>query len=460
MIGHLPYKKILNTLTLSSFISYACHASDAKVSEHPRSSPNIVFILADDLSWADLSCYGHKVHETPHLDQLAKEGMKFTQFYAPAPICSASRASYLTGRSPAANHLEFVCKKGGNPKGTKVKTPSNVANFPLKHETIAETLDGSNYKTAFFGKWHLNKDVKRYLAWGKKFGPLQQGFDEGFEDRGSYPSAKPRNQGKYPNDSLVDKACSFIEKNKKNPFLLYFSHYYVHTPVSSNLSWLKEKYQKKYGNQASPKKVAYAAFVETLDHYTGQLIAQLKRQGLYKNTLIIFTSDNGGHPSYTDNGILKGSKWTLYEGGIKQPFIACWPNKIKPGSLCHSPAIGWDLYPTITEIAGVKGHDKVEGLSLTKLFKGESIQRELFFHFPYYHPAKGYEGTKPCSSIRSNDGYKLLYFYEDERLELYDLNKDPSEKNDLSKVEPDRASDLKKRLLKRLDDVGARMPTK
>src|SRR3546814_714157 len=293
--------------------------------------PNILIILADDLGWGDLGCYGNAQVVTPHLDRLAREGMRFTQAYAPAPICSPSRAAILTGRSPARLNFEFVTKPDGSPvpAGTRLQQPSFPRDLPLEEITLSEIID-STYRTGYFGKWHLTQENDHYLGWGEKLGPLQQGFEIGSENRGSHPysyTAQEKKtfgewkQGEYPPDALTQEAIGFLNSEKDQPFLLYYSMYYVHSPVRTRCRWLFEKYKSLLGAGATEKQIHYAAFLETMDAYIGQLLQALESTGQSENTLVIFLSDNGGHPGFWGNAPLRGSKWNLYEGGFRLPIL-------------------------------------------------------------------------------------------------------------------------------------------
>jgi uncharacterized sulfatase len=433
------------------------------------SSPNIVILYADDLGWSDLACYGNKFHHTPNLDKLAAEGMRFTNAYAAAPICSASRASILSGKSPARLNFEFVStdKRITN---KSLLPPKRTLELPLQEITFAEIAKQAGYKTAMFGKWHVAKHNGAYLKWSDTHGPLQQGFDVGSDDFGSHPYDKENQvsldleKGKFPNDSLAEMAANFIENQKENgkPFLLYFSSYYVHTPVTPNNSWLINKYQKEMSGFTIDE-IKYAAFVESMDFYFGQVISALKKNGFSENTIIIFTSDNGGHPRYTQNLPLRGNKWNLYEGGVREPFIIQWKEKLEPGTVSNVPIIAWDILPTIADLLNEKPPENIDGTSLLPLLLDNRTKkfekRSLYWHFPYYHPPLCYEGTKPCSSVREGK-YKLIYFYENEITELYNLETDPSEKNNLTDKLPLVSKKLQKKLMRELNNVEARFPIK
>jgi len=434
--------------------------------EKPNDLPNILIFYADDLGWTDIGYYGNNKNETPHLDKLASQGLGFTNAYAPAPICSASRASIMTGKSPAQLHFEFVATERSD-TGHILLPPKRTIELPLVEITIGEIAKYAGYNTAFFGKWHIAKHNGGYLKWSDTHGPFQQGFDVGSDHYGSHPyDSKNRGlvhlpEGTFPEDSLVLKSIGFLKKQQSTnqPFLMIFSSYYVHTPVIPNNSWLIEKYKKQLPD-ASENEIRYAAFVETMDYYYGQLLRALKEYGLEENTLVIFTSDNGGHPAYTDNAPLRGNKWNLYEGGIRVPFIVRWPGKIKSNTKSRIPVIQWDILPTLCDLTGQPIPENLDGESLLSLFTRHSSQlnrKSIYWHFPYYHPPNAYEGTKPCSAILQGDD-KLIYFYEDERVELYNLKNDPGEKIDLAGERPEFASQMKEALMNRLNRVDARFP--
>ncbi|QDV20441.1 Arylsulfatase [Gimesia panareensis] len=460
-----------------------CFSLPVSAAETP---PNIVFILADDLGWRDLHCYGGKLAETPHLDQLAKEGMKFTNAYSPAPICSASRASILTGKTPARLHFEFVTKPSDvTPPTRKLQPPPYTQDLPLKEVTLGEMLQQADYATGFFGKWHVNEHYKRYLGWSPTHGPKQQGFQSAVETFGSHPYAKKFDwqpgdfqKDQFPPDAVTQNAIQFLQQKRKQPFFLYLSYFHVHTPVKSPTDWLVEKYRDKAvaGPGNAKLRTHYGAFIETLDEYVGQVLKALDERGLRDSTLIVFTSDNGGHPEYAANGPLRGSKWNLYEAGIRVPLLVRWPGHVKAGSVCAKPVTGTDLFPTFCEVAGGNCADlTLDGKSLVPLLEGKSANwptRALTWHFPYYHPEKGYtksketigvndfavSKTRPVSAIRVGD-WKLLQFYESGKRELYNLRNDPGEQHDLSDRQPKQTAQLGSQLKQMLQDMQARFPT-
>lgn len=432
-------------------------------------TPNVIFILVDDLGWSDLGFYGNEIHDTPNIDRLAERSFSFTNAYAAAPICSPTRASILTGKSPANLNFEFVTKPDNSkpPADKPLIQPAFPRDLSLDETTFADILN-PDYKTGFFGKWHLTQETEQYLGWGNMLGPLQQGFDAGSENRGSHPYAfsdKEMNtfgsytQWEYPDDELTDEVLSFMRRNKDHPFLLYWSLYYVHTPVKTRSKWLYRKYEKKLGAE-NRKEIHYAAFVQTMDQYVGQVLNEIERLGIGENTVTIFTSDNGGHPGYTNNDPLKGNKWNLYEGGIRVPLLIRWPQKIKRGSVSNVPVTSIDFFPTICELTNTTYRpERVEGVSLLPIIKGKEdhVERSLYWHFPFYHPPRDYEGTTPVSAVRSGD-YKLIYFYENEQAELYNLENDIGEEHDLSNEDPAKTNQLKVQLFEYLKSVNARFP--
>lgn len=451
--------------------------------------PNILFILADDLGWSDLACYGNPVFRTPHLDRLAASGTRFTQAYSPAPICSASRASLLTGKTPARLGFEFVTKPeaGFQPVLAPLRAPRFTLDLPLNEVTIAETLRDAGYGTAFFGKWHLNRHYQRYLGWSPTHGPQAQGFQLAEEDFGCHPYSywNDRSQrtmidapaGSFIDDSMTQKAIRFLQSDHRQPFFLMVSHFYVHTPVHTRLKWLYDRYLEKLppDHPRREKLAHYGAMVTTLDHHVGRLLEALETSGLADSTVVVFTSDNGGHPEYAGNAPLRGSKWNLYEGGIRVPFVTRWPGQKRRGVVCDESVSGTDLFATFAEIGQARPSETSDGRSLVSLMSGAATHlepNETIWHFPYYHPEKGYakapaeigvddgftSQTKPHSVVRSGP-WKLIHFYEDGRDELYHLPTDPAEENDRSVSDADEAVKLRRLLDNRLKKCGARLPT-
>ncbi|MDF1738327.1 MAG: sulfatase [Verrucomicrobiales bacterium] len=436
--------------------------------------PNILFILADDLSWSDLGCYGNPWFETPNLDKLATQGARFTQAYSAAPICSASRASILTGKTPAQLGFEFVTKPepGFQTVNAPLRTPRFTLNLPLEETTIAEALNETGYETAFFGKWHLNQHYQRYLGWSPTHGPKAQGFQTAEEDFGSHPysywnqkekrSFLDLKEGEFVEDGLTEHAIGFLKQDHKKPFFLMVSHFYVHDPIHTRVKWLHDHYLDMIPADHPRREILahYGAMVTSLDHYVGQLLDALNEAGLADSTYVTFTSDNGGHPNYAGNAPLRGSKWNLYEGGIRVPMLVRWPHKIEGGSVSDEPVSGVELFATFQSLAETGQRPDLSG-------------GDHYWHFPYYHPEKKFKAapveigindgvtsqTRPHSAIRRGN-WKLVQFYENRNVELYDLAADPYEHSDLSESNPTKTSELRDALNNHLEKAGARLPTK
>lgn len=451
--------------------------------------PNVVFILADDLSWSDLACYGNSVHDTPHIDRLASRGVRFTQAYAPSAICSASRAAFLTGKTPARLHFEFVTKAdpGAQRLDVSLQSPPFTLDLPLEEITLGELLGAVGYDTAFFGKWHVSRHHEGYLGWSPTHGPPPQGFVHGSSAFGSHPYSyraepalrkRPVAEGEFPPDRLTDEAIAFVEQPHDQPFFLYLSHYFVHDPIHSRCGWLIDKYRDRLPPDAADIRASYGAMVETLDHLVGRVVEAIERAGLMERTLIVFTSDNGGHPRYTSNAPLRGSKWNLYEGGIRVPLIASWPGTLPEGAQCEAVVHGCDLFATFGELAeGTVPSNEHDSASLLPLLRDPTHTfdsgRSHVWHFPYYHPETRFEQaparigvsdfqtsrTEPHSAIRRGD-WKLLQFYEDDRVELYNLRSDLAEQHDLAATHPDKAAALQTELADYLSRVDARLPVR
>jgi arylsulfatase A len=433
--------------------------------------PNIVFILADDLGWADLGCYGSKFHQTPNIDRLAKQGMRFTDAYAAAPICSPTRASILTGKYPARLHLTDWLPGRKDMPSQRLLRPVIEQQLAIEEITLAEFLKPVGYVSASFGKWHLG---------GEDFAPEKQGFDLsiGGAQAGTPPtfffpyrtSRAPNYRvkgletgepGEYVTDRLTTEAEKFIDANKANPFFLYLPHFAVHIPLSAKTE-LIEKYQRIAPTTQS--NAIYAGMLESLDQSVGRIMQKLDETKLAENTIMIFASDNGGLSVFegpntpaTSNFPLRAGKGNLYEGGIRVPWIVRWPGVVEAGSLCPVPVCTIDFLPTFLEIAGVKRDTNrvIDGVSLLPLLKQSArlSRTNLFWHYPHYSN----QGGKPSGAIRSGD-LKLVEFYEDGTQELYNLKNDPGETNNLAKDLPKVAFQLQARLDAWRRSTKAQMP--
>jgi arylsulfatase A-like enzyme len=441
--------------------------------------PNIVFILVDDLGWADVGCYGSDLHETPNIDRLARQGMRFTDAYAAAPVCSPTRASIMTGKYPARLHMTIWYESSANPpQNRRLIPPITQGNMPHEQVTIAEVLKKADYFTAHVGKWHLG-NASHY--------PETQGFDVniggtfwGAPTTFFYPYGGPSrwrefryvphlefgSEGEYLTDRLTDEALRIIDKTKDKPFFLNLCYHTVHTPIEGKPD-LVEYYKKKVKSGMYHQNYEYAAMVHSLDENVGRILAKINEHGIADNTVVIFFSDNGGYinkyetTEVTDNYPLRSGKGSLYEGGIRVPFIVRWPGVIEAGSLCRHPVISTDFYPTILDMTGLDGDPKhnadMDGLSLVPLLKKPAAnlkRKALYWHYPHYYPT-----TSPVSSIRQGD-WKLLEYFEDRHIELYNLRKDIGEKNNLAERMPKRAEELLKRLNSWRKAMNAQMPVK
>ena len=445
--------------------------------------PNIILINVDDLGWTDLGCYGSRYYETPHIDRLASEGMRFTDAYAAAAVCSPTRASLMTGKYPArigiTDWIRAEFQGGGkenregytSDRSKKLKCPLNPFHLESKEVTVAEILRKRGYATCHIGKWHLGTE-----AWY----PDNQGFDlnvagcdygqpPGYFDpyfmypttwypdtlRG-FPTMKPRKEGEYLTDRESDEAVAFIRRNRGNPFFINLCHYAVHTPLQAKRELIEKYAGKPVTNQKSP---IYGAMIESVDDSVGRIVKTLEDLDLMNDTIIFFTSDNGGllMERATHNAPLRSGKGYPYEGGIRIPLIVKWPSMIEADSVSAVPVISPDMFSTICDIVDfdVSKDGQIDGKSLLPvLFSSGTIEREdIFWHFPHYRG----KDVKPYSIVRSNE-WKLIRYYEDESFELYNLQKDISESQNLSQRYPERAIELEKKLDHWLNLVNAKMP--
>ena len=434
--------------------------------------PNLIFILADDLGYTDLACYGSKYYETPNIDRLAGQGMRFTDGYAAAPNCQPTRAALLSGQyMPRTGVYTVGSIDRFNWQSRPLRPVDNVTGLPLEKITLAQALKSAGYVTGMFGKWHLGMDAKHH--------PGQRGFDEAIESSGLHFDFKTDPKvdcppGQYLADFLTGKAEDFIRRHKAQPFFLYLPHFGVHAPHQAKTEMIaKFKAKPPVGGHHDP---TYAAMIASVDESVGRILALLDELKLAENTLVIFSSDNGGVGGYqregikqengiTDNAPLRGGKGMLYEGGVRVPFIFRWPGRIPAGTTCVEPIISVDLYPTLLEIAGAKppANYPLDGVSLAKLLTTDGkagLNRDaLFWHFPGYLGAgPGAWRTTPVGAIRSGD-WKLLEFFEDNRLELYNLRADLSQTNNLTSRSPDKTKELHAKLLAWRKELNAPMPT-
>ena len=496
--------------------------------EPKQSPPNIIFFLVDDLGWRDVASFGSTFYDTPNIDQLAREGIKFTQAYAASHVCSPTRASIMTGKYPARLHLTDWL--WGRPEYAfeQLTSPEFLQQLPHEEVTIAEALKAHGYATAHIGKWHLGEDP---------YGPLEQGFDmrvpdwnKGWPNNGYYAPFEldgiGDEPGQYLTDRLTDFAEYFILENRDQPFFLYMSHFAVHDPIDGRPD-LVEKYSQRLdsteqpdsppfileGNPDDPNpltaeqlanlisqpshqdykvlpgrtvkikqhqdNVQFAAMVEAMDESLGRIVDRLEQLDLIDNTLIVFFSDNGGMSGAnfggarayrmkdpdlldrefsTSNLPLRGAKGWLYEGGIRVPMIVKWSGQSDSGRVVDEPVISTDFYPSLLEMAGLpsRSDQAQDGMSFVPALQGQSFQRgPIFWHFPQY---SNHGMQSPGGAVRAGD-YKLLEYFENETVQLFNLRDDIGELNDLSQSEPEKTAELKALLHTWREQVGAQMPS-
>ncbi len=416
--------------------------------------PNVIFVLVDDMGYGDVSPYGNGYHKTPHIERLARDGMLFTQAYAAAPNCSPTRASILTGKWPARTGVTQYLPGNTFPwaKLLQAELPDGL---PLEETVLAEPLRRAGYATASVGKWHLGDGP--YL-------PQNRGFDLNFSGG---PWGHHRSMfapydgipvlsdppGTYLTDRLAAFSEAFIEANRNQPFFLYLPLYAVHSPIEAKQSRIDG-----YAGRTDPTgrdNTVYAAMVEGVDSLMGRLTAKVEDLGLSKDTVIVFFSDNGGVESVAFNHPLRSGKGWLYEGGLREPLIVTWPGRIAAGAVEKTPVISTDFYPTILAMAGaadITGHQS-DGVNLLPLLTGQSgiAERALYWHYPHYSNA----GSPPAGAVREGD-LKLIEWFEDGSVELFDLTADIGEQNDLTAQRPDDVARLRRKLADWREEVGAK----
>ncbi len=472
---------------LAAFVVLGLNLWSAMAAE-PAAKPNIVFIMADDLGYTDVACFGSKYYETPNIDRLATQGMKLTCHHH-CQNCTPTRAALMSGQYGARTGVYTV---GGIDRFDWSMRPlrpvDNVTNLPLDRDIIAKQLKAAGYATGMFGKWHIGEQGPYH--------PGKRGFDEAVVSAGKHFDFTTKPQTDYPDgqylaDFLTDKAVDFIQRHQHEPFFLYLPHFGVHSPFEAKPE-LIEKFKSK-PTVGGHNSATYAAMIASVDESVGRVMQTLDELKLTDNTVLIFTSDNGGVGGYnrpdglerdpglerkgkkatandadgsgiTDNAPLRSGKGSLYEGGTREPFIVRWPGVAKPGSACNVPSIHVDLYPTLLEIAGApKPQQVLDGESLVKLFRDPAavLQRDAIFqHFPgYLGSGPGLWRTTPVSLIQAGD-WKLMEFLEDGRIELYNLADDIGETKNLAQANPAKAKELYDRLVNWRNQVHAPMPTK
>jgi arylsulfatase A len=424
--------------------------------------PNVVLILIDDLGWTDVGCYGSDFYRTPHIDRLARDGVRFTQAYSACTVCSPTRASILTGKYPARLHVtDWI--PGLLPANPKLLPPDWTKHLPREETTIARVLRNAGYATASIGKWHLG---------GEQYYPETFGFDRNVAGTAA---AAPKSYfapwniltlaegrpGDYLTDRLGDEAVKFIDENKARPFFLYLPHFGVHKPTQGKADLVAQARARQRPGQTHVN-ADYAAQVESVDDAVGRVRAKLAELGLGERTVVIFASDNGGHLPTTSNRPLRAGKASCYEGGVRVPLIVHWPGVAAAGTECAAPVMSIDFYPTILEITGISdapGH-RADGESMAPLLRrtGKMTRNDLYWHYPHYQLYQQ-EGATPYGAVRAGD-WKLIEVYEDMRVELYNLSDDVGERKNLAGEQPSKADELRRRLHVWRESVGAQMPTR
>ena len=438
--------------------------------------PNVVFILADDLGWADLPLYGNRFNEAPHLQRLANEGRLFTNAYAACPVCSPTRASIQTGQYPARLGIIDFLPGHWRPFEKMIPAQNRTQYLPQKMETLGEIMQKAGYETGYFGKWHLGNQEQNFAK--------NQGYSESVIFQGSpyfdYNEVLKPNQ-QFPEDkvlseALTDLSISFIDKNRADPFFLFLAHYDVHVQLDADSTKI-EKYLNKPKVPGYPCNAVYAAMVENIDVSLGRILETLKNLNLEENTIVIFFSDNGGLIRRFDripllaeskkhiyegdslmyiassNAPLRAEKGTLYEGGIREPLIIKWPGNIEGGTQSDAIISSVDFFPTLLALTGVESKQTIDGESIFSETGNvlEMKSRNIFWHYPVYHH------SVPASAVRSGE-WKLIYFYDSNQSELYNLESDISESNNLAEENPKKRDELKELLDEWLTDTGADLP--
>lgn len=413
------------------------------------SPPNIILLYADDLGYTDLSCQGSDYYRTPNIDRLASEGMTFTHAYAAAANCAPSRASLMTGLyTPRHGVFTVGNSDRGKAAHRRLIPVTNQTVLTRTLPTMAQVLKKAGYQTAVAGKWHLSKDPIPY-GFDTNFGGLQWGAPKSYFSPYRNPNLKDGPKGEHLPARLAQEICSWINlaHKKDNPFFVYFPLYSVHTPIQARQD-LTAKYEGRSGTHHRNAK--YAAMIEAMDLGVGKILDLLDKLEIAEDTVVVFTSDNGPHGAFSNAKPLRGSKGMFYEGGIREPFLIRWPGKIKASSRLETPIHQIDLLPTFAAIGKADPPEKLDGVDLSPLLQGNPIpDRSLFWHFPAYLQGYGKDlgspfqnfRTTPCGVVRHGE-WKLIEYFEDGALELYNLQEDPSEKKNRSAENPQIRDEL------------------
>lgn len=438
--------------------SLALQTADGGTAAAAGQKPHVLLIMTDDMGWQDLACQGNPVLRSPRVDALARQGVRFTNAYAAAPVCSPTRAALMTGLAPARLQItqHGADSKRFWPENRAVQPPPTKHELPLDTRTLAERLKASGYVTGFFGKWHLG---------GEAFYPTQHGFDVNvggcayggpptYFDPYRIPTLPPRKKGEYLTDRLADETIAFLRREHDQPMFVCLWTYNPHYPFEA-----PEEMVAHYRGKEGPglKNPIYGGQIEATDRAVGRVLDELQRLEIAEETLVIFTSDNGGWSGATDNAPLRAGKGYLYEGGLRVPLIIRWPGVTQAGQLVATPVVSMDLSATILDAADVppETSEVLDGETLQPVLRGEKLKRDaLFFHYPHF---AFHRDNRPGSVIRMGD-HKLIYFYDQDAVELYDLKNDLSETTDLAASKPEVVSQLKQRLDAWLQETKAGIP--
>lgn len=461
---------------------FLCWLAAGMAAVAAASQPNIVLILVDDLGYYDLGCNGADLHETPHIDRFANTGVRFTTACAMS-LCTPTRATLLTGKHAARLRMTTWAEKAaeGSPKDRKLLEGESFSELAHSHTTIAKYLHDAGYLTAIVGKWHLG-DANHYpethgfdvniggTQWGAPvtyFWPYSGMRQFPYGRQLCYvPHLEFGKPGEYLTDRLTDEALRILDRAQGRPFFLYFAHYAVHVPIEIPPDDMRH-FEAKLHPGLRHRNPAYAAMLKNLDDNVGRVLEYLRQRGLDQNTIVIFAGDNGGYiGSYkgapvTNNAPLRSGKGALYEGGIRVPLLIRWPGVTTAGAVCNEPVVLTDLFPTLLHAAGLSpAADAVDGEDLTPLLKNPAARLDrdaLFFHHPHYYYPRSDGAMTPSSAIRARD-WKLLEFFEDNRIELYNLSQDPGEQHDLAGQMPAQTAELRQRLHAWRESIGAALP--
>lgn len=450
-----PIRPTISLLSVSLILALQPVLPGQRGASEPA-QPNILFLLIDDMGWPDVGCFGHAFHETPVIDSLARQGVRLSDFYAATPVCSSTRSTIQSGQYSARTAVTDFIPGHWRPF-EKLVVPPIEHHLPANVQTPGDVLQAAGYTTGYFGKWHLGE--------GAEHAPDQHGYQVTEQQLGPkfQESRSDRPRGPKSIDFLTDAALWFIDEHQDEPFFLTVSHYAVHIPAEGN-SVTTQKYRDKQKPASGVNHPVYAAMTEDLDTSIGRLLAKLEELKIADNTIVVFTSDNGGLRKIftgvgeviSTNAPLRGEKGTLYEGGVRVPMIVRWPGVIPAGSMCAAPTTTADLLPTFCAMAGTElPGQPIDGTNLLPLLREPSAELDrssIYFHYPHYHH------SRPAGAIRTGP-WKLVEYFDTGELELFHLEEDLGETQNLVARQPERAEQMQSELADWRKETGARMPT-